>query len=71
MDLALIFEVPEGGRIVLADPDDDVFLHCALVAGADYVVSGDRHLLDLGEYGRISILTVDDFLNRAYPDAGS
>jgi len=66
-NLAMIFEVPEGGRIVAADPDDDVFLHCALVAGADCVISGDRHLLDLGEYGHLSVLAVDDFLDEFHP----
>ena len=43
MDLASIFEVPEGSPIVVADPDDDVFLCCAAVAGAACVVSGDNH----------------------------
>lgn len=33
---------------VSADPDDDIFLSCALFVGAAYLVSGDRHLLDLG-----------------------
>jgi predicted nucleic acid-binding protein len=34
MDLASIFEVPEGDPPVLADPDDDVFLWCAQAAEA-------------------------------------
>ena len=70
MNLASMFEVqvPEGAPIVVADPDDDIFLRCAIVAGADYVVSGDRHLLALGEYAGIPILTVRDFLAREFPD---
>ena len=32
------------------DPDDEIFLAAALDAKADIIVSGDRHLLDLGEY---------------------
>jgi len=47
LNLASIFEVPEGDPIVVADPDDDVFLRCATLAGVACVVSGDRHLLDL------------------------
>jgi putative PIN family toxin of toxin-antitoxin system len=66
-NLAMVLEVPEGDPIVAADPDDDVFLHCASAAGADYLVSGDRHLLNLGEYGHVSILAVDDFLDQLYP----
>ena len=68
MDLASIFEVPEGPPIVVADPDDDVFLRCAVVAGATCVISGDNHLLDLGEYADIPILTVRDFLAQEYPE---
>lgn len=68
MNLASVFEVPEGDAIVLADPDDDVFLRCAQAAEASYVVSGDRHLLDLGTYAGIPILTVRDFLTQEFPE---
>ncbi len=30
------------------DPDDDKFLECALCCKADYIVSGDKHLLNIG-----------------------
>jgi predicted nucleic acid-binding protein len=52
---------------VLADPDD-VFLRCALTAEARYIISGDHHLLDLGKYADIPILTVRDFLAREFPE---
>jgi len=67
MNLASIFEVPEGPPIVAADPDDDVFLRCAVAASAACVVSGDNHLLDLGAYADIPILTVRDFLAKKLP----
>jgi len=48
-------EVPS---VVANDPADDHVLACALAAGADLVVSGDRHLLDLGgTYQGIRIVT--------------
>jgi len=70
LTVASIFEVPESrdASIVAADPDDDIFLRCAVVAGAAYVVSGDHHLLDLERYAGIPILTVRDFLAREFPD---
>jgi len=37
-------------------------LACALAVGADYIISGDRHLLDLGNYEDIPILNAADFL---------
>jgi putative PIN family toxin of toxin-antitoxin system len=68
MGLASLFEVPEGDTIVVADPDDDVFLRCAQAAEATYVVSGDHHLLDLGTHAGIAIFTVRDFLARDFPE---
>ncbi len=41
---------------VSADPSDDKFLECALAAEADLIVSGDRHLLALGEFRGVPIL---------------
>ncbi|MBW1699677.1 MAG: putative toxin-antitoxin system toxin component, PIN family [Deltaproteobacteria bacterium] len=46
---------------VAEDPTDEMFLSAALDAKADFIVSGDHHLLDLCEYKGISILTVEQF----------
>ena len=54
--------VPGELRVVAADPDDDAILECAIKGGAHYVVSGDRHLLSLGQYEGIQIKTATDFL---------
>jgi putative PIN family toxin of toxin-antitoxin system len=48
--------------VIRDDPDDDAVLACAVGGGADYIVSGDRHLLDLGSYAGIQILDVSRFL---------
>ena len=42
--------------VVIADPDDDHVIACALSAQADVIVSGDAHLLELKGYQRIRIL---------------
>lgn len=39
------------------DPDDDAVLACAVAAEADYMVSGDPHLLTLEQFRHIPILT--------------
>jgi hypothetical protein len=49
---------------VPADPDDEIVLACAIDGRADLVVSGDRHLLDLGSYQGIPIVPVRSFLER-------
>ena len=39
------------------DPFDNIFLALASESNAYLIISGDRHLLDLGEYNRIQIVT--------------
>lgn len=49
--------------VVDDDPDDDKFIECAVVSRAGFVVSGDKHLLDLEEYEGINIIKAADFLS--------
>jgi hypothetical protein len=64
-DLATL-AIPTPGELVLRvisdDPDDDHYLSCAIEGEADYIVSGDHHLLELCEYQGIPILTPRAFL---------
>lgn len=53
---------PTVSLTVCCDPDDNKFLECAVTAGATYVVSEDKHLLDLGEYEGVKILSPRRFL---------
>lgn len=46
------------------DPDDDKFLDAAVAGEVDYLVSGDRHLLDLGTYSGIEIVDPRTFYDR-------
>jgi putative PIN family toxin of toxin-antitoxin system len=48
--------------VVKADSTDDRILECAVAAGSEVVVSGDKHLLDLGSYRGIKIVRLSDFL---------
>jgi uncharacterized protein len=53
--------------VVVEDPDDDRILECAVTAGAQVLVSGDKDLLRLGEFEGIAIVTVAAFLARYFP----
>jgi hypothetical protein len=44
------------------DPDDNKVLACALEGKADFVVSGDHHLTDIGSFRGIPIVKPDAFL---------
>ena len=48
--------------VIPEDPDDDVVLATALATHADLIVSGDAHLLRLGQHKGIPILTPRQFL---------
>jgi putative PIN family toxin of toxin-antitoxin system len=56
-------------QVVKADPDDDRVLECAVAGRADYIVSGDKHLLTLEQFRGIPILTVRQFLDILNPPA--
>lgn len=46
------------------DPDDNMFLECAVEAKARIIISGDDHLLSLAEFQGIQIIQPTDFLDR-------
>jgi putative PIN family toxin of toxin-antitoxin system len=50
-------------QAIQEDPDDDRVLECAVAGQASYVVSGDRHLLKLGLFEGIPIVTVRQFMD--------
>jgi hypothetical protein len=45
-----------------ADPSDDRILECAVAAGAEVIVSGDTHLLEIEMFRDIPIQRVAEFL---------
>ena len=50
--------------VIKMDPDDDKVLACAKTAKSEVIISGDHHLLELGEYERIRIMTVKQLLEQ-------
>lgn len=50
-------------NVIVADPTDNRFLEAAIGGGATVVVSGDQHLLDLGAFRNVRIVTVREFLD--------
>ena len=50
-------------RVIADDPDDDHVIACAVVAQADLIVSGDKHLHSLGgQYKNIRIVSAGEAL---------
>lgn len=56
--------IPSGKlNVIEADPDDDMFIECAFYGDADFIISGDNHLLKLKEYKGIKIVSPGQFVN--------
>jgi len=60
--LALLVAPREDLPVLARDPDDTIFLATALAGNAEYLVSGDRDLLEIRTYQGIRVLTPTTFL---------
>jgi len=58
-----VITIPNALHVVIADPEDDKIIECAVVGGATHIVTGDRrHLLPLGSCQGVAIVSATDFL---------
>jgi putative PIN family toxin of toxin-antitoxin system len=62
--LATIVEAAPIEPVILADPDDDAVLACALAAQCEVITSGDSHLLNLKRHGEVRIITAAELVGR-------
>lgn len=61
--VAKIVKVRSTFNVVREDPSDNLILRTAYDGRANYVVSGDEHLLSLKEFRGIKIVTVSEILD--------
>lgn len=50
--------------IIPEDPDDDIVVSVAFAGNSEYIVTGDPHLLKLGEFKGIKIVKISEMLER-------
>jgi putative PIN family toxin of toxin-antitoxin system len=62
LERAIVVEPARTPRVVPEDPADDKLVALALAAGADALVTNDRHLLTLDAHGPVRIVRPGDFL---------
>lgn len=65
--VGMVLEPSEAVQVIAADPADDRVLEAGRAYGADVIVSGDRHLLDLAVWSGIDIVSPADFIARLSP----
>lgn len=46
------------------DEDDRMYLHCALVSQADWLITRDKDLLEVGTIGTAAILVPEEFIQQ-------
>ncbi|MBV9036824.1 MAG: putative toxin-antitoxin system toxin component, PIN family [Acidobacteriaceae bacterium] len=63
VETAELVEPRQTVNVIKDDPDDNRILECAVAARSDYLVTGDKHLLKLGQFGHTKIMKPADFLN--------
>ena len=51
-------------NVVKEDPSDNKVLECALSCNAEFIVTGNNHLLKLGEYRGIKIVKPAEFIKK-------
>jgi len=51
-------------NLIPADPDDNKFVDCAIVANADYIVSQDAHfnILKTIDFPKVNVIRIEDFV---------
>ncbi|MDO9123954.1 MAG: putative toxin-antitoxin system toxin component, PIN family [Deltaproteobacteria bacterium] len=49
---------------VLSDEPDNRILECAVSGNADVIVTGDKEILRLGEYEKIKIISLKEYLEK-------
>lgn len=52
-------------NLITTDPDDNKFVDCAIIAGATYIVSNDRHFQELQnyEFPKVNVCSLSQFLD--------
>lgn len=49
-------------KVIQDDPDDDKIVECALVSSSNYIITYDKHLLNIREYEDIKIIKPEEAL---------
>ena len=62
IDIAFIVSGNLNLKVVKDDPDDDKFIVAAVEGYAQYIISGDKHLLNIKSYQGIKILSPKNFV---------
>ena len=62
----LLFTPYYNFELIQADPDDNKFVDCAIIANAKYIVTEDKHfdILKSCPFPRVEVIGLDEFVER-------
>ena len=66
-DIAQVVNPKETVSVVKTDPSDNKIIEAALAGRARFVITGDRHLLKIGSYRGIQILSSGKYFEEKRP----
>jgi len=49
-------------NVIQDDPADDKIIECAIASSSDFIITYDKHLLKLKEFGYIKIIKPEEFI---------
>ena len=62
IEISKIVDPKERFNVIEEDPEDNVIIDCAVEGKIDYIITKDKHLLNLNEFRGIKIVTPSDFV---------
>ncbi len=66
IDIVNPFDILQDQNIVARDPDDNKYFIVAVASNSKIILSRDKHLLDIKEYGDIRVVRPERFLKSWY-----
>ena len=57
-----VVEIKKRVKGICRDPEDDKFIACAVSGSADFLITGDKDLIDLKSYETVEIIKASEFL---------
>lgn len=61
MTNCIVIDIKGTLKDIVSDSSDNKIIETAVLGGADYIVTGDKHLLNLRKYEKIKIITPQHF----------
>ena len=64
IQLAKIVNPQTSVQIIKDDPSDNKFIEAAIEGKAEYIITKDKHILNIKKYQNIKIITPEEFLEK-------